>query len=123
VRDTGIRGVHLVYELLDGWDTVVIVDASPRGETPGTISLVEPDPDWDAARAPLLDAHSMNPDAVLAMVRTLGGEIGRILVVTCEPAEITERIGLSAVVAGAVDEAVSMVRDLIGAGVATRGRT
>ncbi|MEY2568477.1 MAG: hydrogenase maturation protease [Actinomycetota bacterium] len=119
VRDTGIRGVHLVYELLDGWDTVIIVDASPRGEAPGTVSLIEPDPDADAGDATLLDAHGMNPDAVLAMVGILGGEIGRILVVACEPAEITERIGLSPVVAGAVDGAVTMVRDLVGAQVGT----
>jgi hydrogenase maturation protease len=123
VRETGIRGVHLVYELLDGWDTVIIVDASPRGEAPGTVSLVEPDPEADPAQAALLDAHSMNPDAVLATVRILGGEIGRILVVACEPAEITERMGLSPVVTAAVDEAVAMVRDLVGAVVTSERRT
>jgi hydrogenase maturation protease len=121
VRDTGIRGVHLVYELLDGWDTVIIVDASPRGEAPGTISLIEPNPDAEPGDATLLDAHSMNPDAVLAMVGILGGKIGRILVVACEPAEITERIGLSPIVEAAVDGAVTMVRDVIGAEVATEG--
>ena len=120
VRDTGIRGVHLVYELLDGWDTVVIVDASPRGEAPGTVSLIEPDPDAEPGDATLLDAHSMNPDAVLAMVGILGGQIGRIVVVACEPAEITERIGLSPAVARAVDDAVQMVRDLVGAPAARR---
>ena len=113
VRDTGIRGVHLVYELLDGWDTVILVDASPRGGTPGTVYLIEPDPDLDPTAAPPLDAHGMNPDSVLAMVRILGGEIGRVLVVACEPAEITERIGLSAPVAAAVDQAVGMVRELV----------
>jgi hydrogenase maturation protease len=114
VRDTGIRGVHLVYELLDGWDTVIVVDASPRGEAPGTLSLIEPDPDADPAQAAMLDAHSMNPDAVLAMADILGGEIGRVLVVACEPAEITERIGLSPVVAAAVDGAVAMVQEQVG---------
>jgi hydrogenase maturation protease len=113
LRDVGIRGVHLVYELLDGWDTVILIDASPRGGAPGELYLIEPDPEMDPAEIPMLDAHGMNPDAVLAMVRILGGELGRILVVACEPAEITERIGLSPVVAAAVDEAVSMVRDLV----------
>lgn len=113
VRDTGIRGVHLVYELLDGWDTVILVDASPRGGAPGTVYLIEPDPETDPADAMLLDGHSMNPDAVLAMVGILGGEIGRIVVVACEPAEITERIGLSPAVAAAVDEAVDMVKELV----------
>jgi hydrogenase maturation protease len=121
VRDTGIRGVHLVYELLDGWDTVIIVDASARGEVPGTVSLIEPDPDRDPGDAGLLDAHSMNPDAVLAMVDILGGEIGRILVVACEPAEITERMGLSPVVAAAVDEAARLVLELVRAPISTRG--
>lgn len=113
VRDIGIRGVHLVYELLDGWDTVILVDASPRGGVPGDVYLIEPDPDADPADAPPLDGHAMHPDAVLATVRILGGEIGRVLVVACEPAEITERIGLSAPVAGAVDGAVALVGELL----------
>ena len=35
VRDFGIRGVHLAYELLDGYDLVVIVDAVQRGGAAG----------------------------------------------------------------------------------------
>jgi len=31
VRDFGISGVHLVYELLNGYDLFVLVDAAPRG--------------------------------------------------------------------------------------------
>jgi hydrogenase maturation protease len=112
VRDVGIRGVHLVYELLDGWDTVVLVDVTARGGDPGDLYLIEPDPDADQD-APPLDAHSMNPDAVLATARVLGGEIGRVVVVGCEPSEITERIGLSPPVAGAVDEAARMVLELV----------
>ena len=36
VADFGIRGVHLVYELLDGCDLFVLVDAAQRGCAPGT---------------------------------------------------------------------------------------
>ena len=48
VRDFGIRGVHLAYDLLDGCDLFVLVDAAPRGEPPGTVTVLEvevPDPD------------------------------------------------------------------------------
>ena len=38
IRDFGIRGVHLVYELLDGYDLFVLVDAAARGEAPGTVT-------------------------------------------------------------------------------------
>ncbi len=49
VEDYGIRGVHLAYELLDGFDALVILDALPMGEPPGTLALLQPD--LDAATA------------------------------------------------------------------------
>ena len=122
VEDVGIRGVHLAYELLEGWDELILVDASPRGEDPGTVYVIEPEPGEDrwqhvaAGEAPLLDAHGMEPDSLLSLLPLLGGRVGRILVVGCEPAEVTERIGLSEPVSRAVDEAVRMVKQLIGAG-------
>ena len=46
------------------------------------------------------------------MVRTLGGQLGRVLVVGCEPAEIEEGIGLSPVVQAAVEPTVQRIRQL-----------
>lgn len=112
VRDFGIRGVHLAYLLLDGFDLLILVDALARGRPPGTVTLFEPDPPGPEGPA-ALDAHEMDPASVLAMVRHLGGNVGRTLVVGCEPAELVERIGLSPVVDRAVDEAVRMVRRLV----------
>ncbi len=111
VEDYGIRGVHLALELLEGYDLLILVDAMPLGEPPGTVALVEPTAN-DGGAEPL-DAHSMDPRAVLAMVAEMGGEIGRVLVVGCQPASLAEGIGLSPAVAAAVDPAVRMVEDLI----------
>ena len=44
VVDFGIRGMDLAYAL-QGYDAVVFVDAAPRGERPGTLSVVQPDPE------------------------------------------------------------------------------
>jgi hydrogenase maturation protease len=41
VADFGIRGVHLAFELLDGYDAAVLVDAVPLGEAPGTLAVVD----------------------------------------------------------------------------------
>ena len=41
VVDFGIRGVHLAYDLLDGCELLVLVDAAARGEVPGTVSVIE----------------------------------------------------------------------------------
>jgi len=119
VEDYGIRGVHLAYELLEGYDLVVLIDALSRGEAPGTLSVLEPDVDLDDV--PPLDSHQMDPRAVLGMVTAMGGVIGRVLVVGCEPATIDEGIGLSPAVAAAVDEAVRLVTELTTEQVALTG--
>lgn len=114
VADFGIRGVHLAYELLDGYDAVLLVDAVPRGGQPGTLYLIEPDLDAIASPGPgAMDAHGMNPDAVLGLLRTLGGHVGRALVLGCEPADTTEGMGLSGPIASAVEPAARRVRELL----------
>ncbi|GAB3980070.1 hypothetical protein GCM10029978_077150 [Actinoallomurus acanthiterrae] len=126
VTDYGIRGVHLVYELLDGRvDTLILVDAVPLDGPPGTLAVLEVDPptcpapsDPPTGRAssdlptglassdppigpvssdpptaptsapeppspPALDGHGMNPEAVLGLLRAIGGDVDRVLVVGC----------------------------------------
>jgi hydrogenase maturation protease len=124
VADYGISGMHLAYDLADGFDTTILVDATPRGEDPGTVYVMELDPSAPAAPSattapepgrgiPLLDGHGMQPDVVFGMLSLLGAEAGRVLLVGCEPASIDERIGLSEPVTAAVDEAVRIVLDLV----------
>jgi hydrogenase maturation protease len=117
VADFGIRGVHLAYELLDGYDVLVLVDAMPMGEAPGTVALIEPDPvprpEQGDDVAPVVDAHSMNPGVVLGMLAGMGGAVERIVIVGCEPASLDEGIGLSPPVADAVDRAVDLCSDVL----------
>ena len=122
--DFGIRGVHLAYQLLDGYDVLVVVDAAPRGHEPGTVSLLEVDPAdvADSARAvsdgeaPLVDAHGLEPAAILSMLGSLGGTVTRVVVVACEPASVEEGIGLTEPVQAAVPRAIEMVRELMWSG-------
>ncbi len=109
--DYGIRGIHLAYELLEGYEALVLVDATPQGGAPGTLYLIEIGVD-DVATGPA-DAHSMDPQQVIAQVRGLGRTDLRIVLVGCEPASLEEEIGLSPVVAAAVDGAVDAVLELV----------
>jgi hydrogenase maturation protease len=118
IADFGIRGIHLAYELLDGYDTLVLVDAISRGDPPGTVSVLEaPTGPGEASGGDgvleAMDAHGMQPAAVLAMLSDLGGQLDRVLVVGCEPAQVEDGIGLSARVAEAIPAAVDAVRELI----------
>jgi hydrogenase maturation protease len=114
VADFGIRGIHLAYQLLDGYETLILVDAMQRGGPPGTLYVMEAEDSGPPLA--LADAHGMDPRSVLGMVRTLGGSVGRVLVVGCEPAETGERIGLSEPVERAATEAVRVVRTLVEGG-------
>ncbi|MGD9765533.1 MAG: hydrogenase maturation protease [Candidatus Binatia bacterium] len=113
VEDFGIRGVHLVYQLLDGYDAVILIDAVARGGPPGTLYLLEPDI-GGAKQGVAADAHDMDPESVLHAVRALGGRIGRVLLLGCEVADTHEHIGLSDGVECAVPEAMRMIRNAIG---------
>ena len=117
--DFGIRGFDLAYALLDGVDVTILVDACPRGGTPGTVYVIEPDLNTlnsPEAEQAAVDAHSMNPMNVIRMAKSMGGELKRILLVGCEPATLgleEGHMGLSAPVAAAVDEAVIVLESLV----------
>lgn len=111
VTDYGIRGMHLTYDLLPGWDLLVLVDALPDRGAPGTMEVLEVEPaDLDAGQ---LDAHGMDPMAVLVGVGALGGSLPRTCLVGVQVEDIGERIGMSDRVAAAVAPAADAVRRLV----------
>jgi hydrogenase maturation protease len=121
VVDYGIRGMHLAYDLLDGYDALVLVDTVPSAETgdpPGSLRVLEVGPD-DLGSGEL-DAHGMNPVAVLANLEAIGGSLPPTYVVGCVPMSLDERIGLSDPVADAVPDAVAMTLDVVQTLVAAR---
>jgi hydrogenase maturation protease len=111
VADFGIRGVHLAFELLDGYDSLVLVDAMPLGEPPGTVVIFEPD--IESIDPTSADAHSMNPAVVLGLLAGMGGELPRVVVVGCQPLTIAEGIGLSEPVSAAVAPAVETIHQVL----------
>jgi len=112
VEDFGIRGVHLAYQLLDDYDALILVDAVAQRGAPGTLYVIEPDLDAVPLTSPA-DAHSLDPEVVLGMVKQLGGRIGCVRVIGCEAAEIVERIGLSEAVERAVPDAVRLIHRVL----------
>lgn len=111
IVDYGIRGMHLAYDLLDGYGALVLVDTYPGGGPPGELTVLKVGPD-DLGTGEF-DAHGMNPVAVLANLDQLGGTLPLTHVVGCTPADVGEGIGLSKAVAAAVPRAQAAVRTLI----------
>lgn len=114
IRDFGIRGVHLAYDLLNGCDLFVLIDAAVRGDEPGTVTVLEVDPpDASPGTAPLIDAHGLTPDDVFLLLASLGGRPARSLVVMCEPGDVSAGMGLSEPVQAALPHAVRAVEDIL----------
>jgi hydrogenase maturation protease len=111
--DFGIKGIHLAFELLDKkYETIILVDAAPRGGAPGTVYLIEPDLS-DISANGSHDAHAMNPQTVLDTVRSLGEIPGKVYIVGCEPACTEEGIGLSPPVSQAIEEAIHLILEIV----------
>jgi hydrogenase maturation protease len=107
--DYGIRGMHLAYDLLDGYDALILVDAVPAQQPPGTVTVLEV---CDVGGGDF-DPHGMSPVAVLSNVERLGGTLPPTYVVGCAAANVDEGIGLSAPVDAAVPVAVDTVQALL----------
>ena len=107
VVETGIGGIALLQELMDGWDGLVLVDAVDQGAEPGTVFKIVPEV-GEAVHVP--DVHLANPDRVLTTAKGLGVLPERIVIVGCQPAEVDELgEGLTPAVARAVDVAAREV--------------
>ncbi len=121
VLEIGIGGIHLVQELLDGVDALIVVDAVEIDRPPGTVAVLQPEPvDLDALsvnerRDRLADMHLANPERVFTLARGLGVLPAATLLVGCQAAD-AERYGegLTDAVANAVDTAVQEVRRTVG---------
>lgn len=119
VRDFGVRGIDLVYALIEPWDLVVLVDAAPRGGAPGALYVIEPDwppPAQAPGPAPALPMHQLDPATVLAAAAAMGSAARRVLVLGCEPTPLDPRDfapGLSPAVLAAVDPAIERLESLI----------
>jgi hydrogenase maturation protease len=115
VRDFGVRGLDLAYALA-GYDAAVLVDAVPLGDEPGTVALIEPQLDEEAAE---IETHGMGPVSVLRLARELGGLPRRTLVVGCRPLTVLDPDGdevlveLSEPVRAAVEAALPLVRSAV----------
>jgi hydrogenase maturation protease len=117
VVDFGTGGLDLAYEVMRGYDALVIVDVSRQGGEPGTIYVIEPDEaevEGGIEDGEAINPHGMDPKTVLRFVKSVGGWPGKVVIVACEPTSV-ERMGmeLSEEVGGAIEDAVDSVLEQI----------
>lgn len=121
VVEVGIGGIALVHELMEGYGSLILVDAVERGGDPGTLYVLEPEVPSVAAmplaerRMAAADLHQLVPARSLVTAAALDVLPPSVRIVGCQPGE-TEELSteLSPPVAAAVARAVEVVRGLAG---------
>ena len=118
VMDAGTGGLDLAYEVMRGYDALVILDVSRQGGEPGTLYVMEVSEESVEGKiddGEAINPHGMDPQTVLRFVRSIGAWPGKVVVIACEPAEVEELgFGLSADVHAAVERAVELVLETAG---------
>jgi hydrogenase maturation protease len=117
VMDVGTGGLDLAYEVMRGYDALVVLDVSRQGGEPGTLYVMEADEDSVQGAiedGEVINPHAMDPQTVLRFVKSIGAWPGRVIVIACEPAEVEEMgWGLSEHVKAAVERAVALVVETV----------
>jgi hydrogenase maturation protease len=117
VFDFGIGGLDLAYEVMRGYDALILLDVSRQGGEPGTLYVMEAaenDVEAGIEDGQVINPHGMDPQTVLRFVKSLGAWPGKVVVIACEPAEVEEMgFGLSDQVADAVEGAVDLVLETV----------
>ena len=109
--DYGIRGMHLAYDLLDGCEALVLVDALPnRGRRAPCTSSRPTTKAWPPQRVSMRTRWTRRG---FASLNALGGTPPYTVVIGCEVENVDEGIGLSDTVAAAVPDAVRALEDVI----------
>jgi hydrogenase maturation protease len=117
VMDAGTGGLDLAYEVMRGYDALVILDVSPQGGEPGTLYVMEPEEEsvpGGIEDGDVINPHAMDPQTVLRFVKSVGAWPGKVVVIACEPEQVSEMgWGLSERVQAAVARAVALVLETV----------
>lgn len=118
--ETGIGGLGIVHQLMNGYGGLIVVDAVERGFAPGTVFVLDPEvpavteltlEEW---RAQFADLHLAEPSRILRLARAADVLPEHLLVVGCQPQRCEEfEEGLSRHVAAALPVATRRVQELV----------
>lgn len=118
VYESGIAGIGLVQELMDGYEALIIVDAADRDAEPGTVFLLKADTPAqeesteESQREFLADTHLTVPSRALTLARAIGVLPAQVYILGCQPQGTDLGMYLSEPVERGVAEAIRRLRKL-----------
>lgn len=120
IIETGIGGISLVQELMQGYDCLVLVDAVDQNRSAGELVWqrlqVADLEDWtpEAKESFLADMHYANPQRALMLAKALGVLPPEVFLMGCQAGADKFEIGMSDAVQAAVPEAIARIEGFLG---------
>lgn len=123
IQETGIGGIHMVQELMRGYDALIMFDAFDRGGFVGELYLLDPElPNVDSfsdeeKRNFFADVHYATPVRAMTLARAIGALPEMVRIIGCQPSDPdafdTEmHVDVAAAVPRAIDMAFELLADL-----------
>ncbi len=113
VIDFGERLYDLLLKL-KGYDVAIVVDALDLGGTPGELYVVEPNPRSEEVKGlAALNLHEADLRGMIALGKELDSIPDNLHIVGCQPHDTRQRVGLSELVEGRVDDVVRLIESLL----------
>ena len=120
VQQTGIGGIHLVQELMRGYELLILFDAFDRGGAPGDLWLLEPDlPKAEEMthrerRDYFADVHYATPIRALTLAQSVGALPSIVRIIGCQPCHLdTFDTEMDNSVANAIPKAVDLAIEVM----------
>lgn len=120
IMEMGSAGIHLVQQLFDNYEVLIILDIVKWGGAAGTIHFKEVDIKdittlpKDEQNAFLADMHYINPVKALMMAKAMNLLPPQVLFLGCESEEHEEMgIGISTAVSNSMNNACSIIKDWV----------
>jgi len=118
--ETGIGGMHLVQELMRGYDALILFDAVDRGDPPGRVVVLDPvlpelgELSANERRDYFCETHYAIPLRALTLAREVGVLPAIVRIVGCQVADADDYgMGLHPAVEAAIPVAVAEARALL----------
>ncbi len=111
VKDFGIRGVDLAFELAEDYELVILVDTMKVGAKSGSVFVLEPKLDGQNNEE---ISHDLTPAKALQLAQNLKAKPKKMLLVACKPVNLEFNDEMSEAVKKAVGIAVEKVLEIIG---------
>jgi hydrogenase maturation protease len=109
VKDFGIRGLDLAYEIAGNYALVILVDTIKVGARAGSVFVLEPK---RLEKSEFL-THDLTPNKALQFAGNFENRPEKILLIGCEPVNLEFNSEMSGPVKNAVGKAAAKILEII----------